>query len=92
MGLLVLPLGPDAHTTLCVLSKSGVSVSHNPVEVLQSNPTSLKSLILWEFLILFWTPRLGSLTWGSEPSRHWVDFCGIIVLQFVHHPPSSYGI
>ena len=46
MGSLPLPLGPDAHTTLCVPSKSGVSVSSIPVEVLQSNPTSLQSLIL----------------------------------------------
>ena len=38
------------------------------------------------------THRLGSLTWGSEPSLQWVDFCGISVLQFVSHPPSSYGI
>ena len=38
------------------------------------------------------TPRLGSLIWGSEPSLQWVDFCGIIVLQFVSHPPSCYGI
>ena len=38
-----------------------------------------------------WTPRLGSLTWGSEPSLQWVDFCGISVVQFVSHPPSSYG-
>ena len=39
-----------------------------------------------------WTPRLGSLMWWSEPSLQWVDFCGIIVLQFVSHPPSNYGI
>ena len=39
-----------------------------------------------------WTPRLGSLTWGSEPSLQWVDFCGISVLQSVSHPPRSYGI
>ena len=39
-----------------------------------------------------WTPRLGSLTWGSETSFQLVDFCGISVLQFVSHPPSSYGI
>ena len=39
-----------------------------------------------------WTPRLGSLTWGSEPSLQWVGFCGISVLQFVSHPLSSYGI
>ena len=38
------------------------------------------------------TPRLGSLMWGSDPSLQWVDFCGIIVLQFVSHPPSGYGI
>ena len=46
LGSLLLPLGPDAHTTLCVPSKSGVSVSPSPVKVLQSNPTSLQSLIL----------------------------------------------
>ena len=51
MGSLLLPLGPVAHTTLCVSSKSGVSVSPSPVEVLQSNPTRLQSLILWEFLL-----------------------------------------
>ena len=38
------------------------------------------------------TPRLGSLTWGSEPSLQWVDFCDISVLQSVSHPPSNYGI
>ena len=42
---LLLPLGPDVHTTLCVPSKGGVFVSPSPVEVLQSNPTSLQSLI-----------------------------------------------
>ena len=39
-----------------------------------------------------WTPRLGRLSWGSEPSLQWVGFCDIIVLQFVSHPHSSYGI
>ena len=46
VGSLLLPLGPNAHTTLCVPSNSGVSVSPSPVEVLQSNPTSLQHLIL----------------------------------------------
>ena len=45
-GSLLLPLGPDAHITLCVSSKSGVSVSPSPVKVLQSLPTRLQSLIL----------------------------------------------
>ena len=31
-------------------------------------------------------PRLGSLTWGSEPSPQCKNFFGIIVLQFVGHP------
>ena len=92
MGSLLLPLCPDVHTTLCVTSKSGVSVSLSPVKVLQSNPASLQSLILWEFPLPLSDPQVGSLTWGSEPSLQWVDFCGIIVLQFVSHPPSSYVI
>ena len=45
-GSLLLPLGPDAHTILCAPSKIGVSVSPSPVEVLQSIPTKLQSLIL----------------------------------------------
>ena len=38
-----------------------------------------------------WTPTLGSLTWGSEPSLQWVDYCGIIVLKFVSHHPAVMG-
>ena len=86
------PLDPCAHKTFCVSSKSEVSVSPSPVEVLQSNPTGLQSPIFWGFLLLLLYPRLGSLTWVSEPSLQWVDFCGIVVLQFVSRPPSGYGI
>ena len=59
MRSLLLPPGPDVHTTLCVTSKSGVSVSLNPVKVLQSNPANLQGLILWEFLLLLPDPQLG---------------------------------
>ena len=37
-------------------------------------------------------PRLGSLTWGSEPSQQWENLFGLLVRQFVGHPPSRYGI
>ena len=59
MGSLLLLLGPDVHTTLCVPFKSGVSVSPSPVKVLQSNPASLQSLILWEFLFLLPDRQVG---------------------------------
>ena len=36
MGSLLLPLGPDVHTTLRVLSKSGVSVWMDLETVIQS--------------------------------------------------------
>ena len=91
-GLCSFPLGPDVHATLCVHSKSGVSVSPSPVEVLQSNPLAFKVWFSGNSSFHCQTPRLGSLTWGSEPSLQWVDFCGIIVLQFVSQPPSGYGI
>ena len=58
MGSLLLPSGSHAHTTLCVPSKSGVSVSPSPVEVLQSNLTSLQCLILWEFLLPLLDPQV----------------------------------
>ena len=59
MGSLFLLPGPDAHTTLCEPSKSRVSVSPILLEVLQSNPTSLQSLILWEFLLPVPDPHVG---------------------------------
>ena len=37
-------------------------------------------------------PRLGSLKWSSEPSQQWENFFGLIVLQFLSHPPSGYEI
>ena len=58
-GVTVPSLDPDAHTTLCVLSKSGVSVSPSPVRVLQSNLASLQSLILYEFLLPLPDPQVG---------------------------------
>ena len=36
--------------------------------------------------------KVGSLTWGSEPSQWWEIFFCIIVLQFVGHTPSGYEI
>ena len=37
-------------------------------------------------------PRLGSLTWCSEPSQQGKNFFSITVLQSVSHPPGEYGI
>ena len=64
MGSLLLSLCPNMHTTLCVPFKSGVSVSPSPVEVLQSNPTSLRSLIFWEFLLPLPDPQVGKPDMG----------------------------
>ena len=40
----------------------------------------------------FWILRLGRLMWHSEPSQQLENFFGTIVLQFVGHSPSRYGI
>ena len=82
MGSLLLPPGPDAHTTLCVPSKSGVSVSPSPVEVLQSNPTSLQSLILYEFLLPLpdpqvWKPDVGLRTFTPVGGLLWYK-CSLV--------------
>ena len=59
MGSLLLPLGLDAHTTLGVPSKHGLSVSPSPVEVLQSIPAGLQSSVLWGFLLPLLDPQVG---------------------------------
>ena len=92
MGLLLLPLGPYAHTTLRVPSKSGVSVSPSPVEVLKSNPASLQSLILYKFLLPLLDPQVGKPDMGLRTFTPVDGLLCISVLQFVSHPPSSYGI
>ena len=86
------PLGPDVHTTLCVPSKSGVSVPPVLSKSCNEIPLDFKVWFSKNSSSCCWTPRLGSLTWGSEPSLHWVDFCDMSVFQFVSHPPSSCGI
>ena len=91
MGSLLLPLGCDAHTTLCVPSKSGVSVSPSPVKVLQSNPASIQSLILWEFLFPLLDPQVGKPDMGL---RTFTPVGGLLWYNCspVCHPPNGYGI
>ena len=55
-------------------------------------PLAFKVWFSWNPSSRCWTSMLGSLTWGSEPSLQWVDLCGTSFLQFVSHPPSTYGI
>ena len=81
------------HTPLCVclprvesLFPPVLSKSFNQI------PVAIKVWFSGNSSSRCWTPRLGSLTWGSEPSLQWADFCGIIVLQFVSHPPNGYGV
>ena len=78
-------LGPSTGETFCVPSKSGVSVSPSPMELLQSSPAGLQNQILWGLLLPMATLRLGSLTWDSELSLLWENFSNIIVLRFVDH-------
>ena len=59
-------LGPDAHSTLCATSKSRVSASPSPVKVLQSNPASPESPILWEFLPPLPDPQVGKSNVGPR--------------------------
>ena len=73
--------------------KNGVSVSPSPVEVLQSNPTRLQSLILWEFLLPLPDSQVGKpdvrlRTFTPVGGPLWCK----CLPQLVSHPPSGYGI
>ena len=81
-GVTALSLGSQCNTTLCVHSKSGVSVSPSPVKVLQSNPASVQSLILWEFLLLLsdlqvGKPDVGLRTFTPVGGLLWYNCCPV---------------
>ena len=92
MGSLLLPPGSwCTHYFVCALREWSLLP---PVLLKSCNhiPLAFKVWFSGNSSFHCQTPSLGSLTWGSEPSLQWVDLCGIIVLQFLYHPPSSYGI
>ena len=83
--VLLLPLGPDMHTTCVCLPR--VESLFPPVLLNSCSQILLAFEVCFSGNSFFhcWTLRLGSLMWGSEPSLQWMGFCGIIVLQFVSH-------
>ena len=81
-GVTAFSLGLGAHESLCVPSKSGVSVSPSPVKFLWSSPTGFKAKCSGGSPSQCQTPRLGSLMWGSELSLLWENLCDIIIFQF----------
>ena len=80
MGSLLLSPGPWClQDFVCVL---WVSVSPHLWKFLNQISLTFKARFPSDSQALFWISRLESLLWGLEPS-------GIIVLQFVNHPPGS---
>ena len=55
-GVTAFALVSTVHENLCAPSKSGVSVSPSPVELLQSSSAGLQSQMLWGLLLLMSDP------------------------------------
>ena len=64
-------LGPAAHEALCAPSKSGVSTFPSPWSSCDQAPLAFKAKCSAGSSSWCQTPRLGSLTWGSELSLLW---------------------
>ena len=76
------------HTLLCVCPPR-VEFLFSPVLPKSCNqiPLDFKVWFSRNSSSRCWTPRLGNLTWGSEHSLQWVNFCGIVVSSlWVMHP------
>ena len=58
------PLGLGAHKNLFVPSKSGVSISSSPLEVLKLNPANPQVQSSWGFPVLLSDPQAGKLDVG----------------------------
>ena len=57
-------LGLSVHETLCVPSKSRVSVASSRAELLHSSPAGLQSQMLWGFLLRMPDPQAGDPDMG----------------------------
>ena len=77
-------LGLGVHKVLFVPSKTGVSLFPPVLSNQVRFPGDCQSLCQ--------IPKLGSLSWGSEPSQQWENFFGGIVLQVVGHPTGGYWV
>ena len=73
-------------------SKSRVSVSRTPVEILRSNPAGLQSQITLVFLVSLPDLQSGELDMELRTSTTVRELLCIIVLQFVGHSSFRYGI
>ena len=85
-------LGSGTCETLCVSSKSEVSVFPSPVSSCNQALLAFKTKCFGSSSPWCQILRLGSLMWGSELSCLWENFCSIIILQFVDGPPVGCGI
>ena len=81
------------HTRFCLGPPWVESLSHSVLwKSCKSIPLGFKVRYPGYLYSICWISRLGSLTWGSEPSQQCENIFGIIVLQFMGHPPSRYGM
>ena len=86
------PLSLSACKVLFSPSKTGVSGPPVLWKFCNQIPLAFKVRFPGDSQSFCQVSRLGSLTWGSKPSQQWENFFGVIVLQFVGHPPRGYGI
>ena len=87
----VFALGPVVHKTLCVSSKSGVSVSPIPVELLWSRPTGLQRQMPLGLFIQTpqtWEPGVGLRTLSPMGELLWYNYSPVCELP----TPGGYGV
>lgn len=83
---------PLVWARFCLCPPRPKSLFLSPMEVLSSNPASLQGQILG-IPQSFVDPQVGSSSVGFRTLLRTLEsFFGIIVLQFVGHPPGRYGI
>ena len=86
-------LGLRECEILCVLFKTGVSLSYIPLALLHASPTRLQCQMFGEFVFLEQYPEWGSSMWGLDSlllhswlsSHLWVAILGCVFLLWLYH-------
>lgn len=81
-------LGPSAWDLVCTLQKWSL-VYPSPMKLWKTNSTSLQIQIFCGLLLKPDPHRLRA--WLGAQKSAWDNFCNIITLQFVGHPPGHMG-
>ena len=85
-------LGPTVREIVCAPFKSGVSISHSPLDHVKVSPSGLQSHTFWGLHFLLSYPSWGAQYGTQTPCSLGRTSAVVIMFSFVDHSPRGMGL